>query len=174
MVWLCDLKPDRQSKSVVRELRSTGCDLRVDADIRDGCGVLVCSSQCQPAEICARLRLLSCSDSQIVVLHLAPSEKPWDELDAGAIDVVHWDGRPDTVLAKLARIDEVEAFIRSPAVADCVVGRSSALKRALRELVTAARFGTGPILIQADGGTAIAAGLQPLSAGAAQVPVHTG
>lgn len=154
MVWVVDLKPDRESKSVVRQLCSAGFSISSESsDSKSHIGVIVCSSGCETDEICTRLRDLSRGNPQVVVLHLTRCRHPWEELAAGAADVVQWDGRTDPVCAKLDRIAEVEDFIESPDIRNSLVGSSASLRHALRELVTAARFGTGPILILGESGT---------------------
>ena len=89
----------------------------------------------------------------IVVVRSLPSVDPWQLLVAGAADVVPWQGDPRPVGARLARVDEVERIVDSAQVTDVILGDSPALRDALRELVTAARFGAGPILILGETGT---------------------
>ncbi|WP_396911254.1 sigma-54-dependent transcriptional regulator [Mycolicibacterium sp.] len=69
------------------------------------------------------------------------------------MDVLHWAGDCAPIGDKLGRIIEVERIIGSRDVTDRFIGTSSALRRALRELVTAARFGSGPILVLGETGT---------------------
>ena len=89
----------------------------------------------------------------IVVARSLPSVDPWQLLVAGAADVVPWQGDPRPVGARLARVDEVERIVDSAEVTEVILGDSAALRDALRELVTAARFGAGPILILGETGT---------------------
>jgi transcriptional regulator with GAF, ATPase, and Fis domain len=154
MAWVVDPKPDQTSKTVVRTLCSSDDSLcpEPEADSSE-LGVIVCSHRCRWPDIRELIRTGATGGAQIIVLHLENSISPWYELAAGAVDVVYWDGDPGPVRAKLARFREVEQIIRSPAVTDHMIGSSPRLRQALRELITAARFGSGPILLLGETGT---------------------
>ncbi len=90
------------------------------------------------------------------VLVLAPrcsGLDPWETLAAGAADVLEWDGDPAPVAAAVQRRTEVARLLARPEVGGLMVGHSSALRQALRDLVVAARFGQGPILVLGETGT---------------------
>jgi transcriptional regulator with GAF, ATPase, and Fis domain len=154
MDWVVDPRPDRSSKSVVRRLCSSD-DALAPASRPDtsGLGIIVCSQQCTWRDTRATLGVAAAAGAQIIVVHLSRSVSPWQELAAGAIDVVQWDDDPGPLLAKLGRLREIEQIIHSPAVAKRIVGNSAPLRQALRELITAARFGSGPVLILGETGT---------------------
>jgi transcriptional regulator with GAF, ATPase, and Fis domain len=89
----------------------------------------------------------------IVVAPAGDHPEPWSLLASGAADLVLWNGDPNPVLARLARLHEIERLVAAPPVSGLMLGSSPALRRALRDLVTAARFGRGPILILGETGT---------------------
>ncbi len=91
----------------------------------------------------------------LVVLDRPPSPlDTWGLLVAGADDVLVWDDLAGAVItARLARWAHVEAVLTSEQVRDTLVGTSAALVHALRELVEAALFGTGHVLIVGETGT---------------------
>ncbi len=125
----------------------------VECSVSGQPGIIVCSEGCSRRRILEALRQCDSKLSQVIVVHLAQTSDPWSELAAGADDVQCWDGRVDVVYAKLRRKLEIDELLGSPEVTDLVVGDSPALRHALRELVVAARFGTGPILILGETGT---------------------
>lgn len=154
MSWIVDLKRDKKSNYVVQELCSAEGDLRLDTACGKGrLGIIVCSERCSWLDIRTALQTAT-ADAQVIVVHVGRSVvDPWAELAVGASDVLRWDDDTEPVQAQLARIREVEEFIDSRTVSEVIVGRSTALRRALRELITAARFGSGPILILGETGT---------------------
>ena len=90
------------------------------------------------------------------VLVLAPRRSgldPWETLAAGATDVLEWDGDPDPVAAAVERRTEVQRLLTRPEVSGAMVGHSPALRQVLRDVVVAARFGQGPILVLGETGT---------------------
>ncbi|MGI5216524.1 sigma-54-dependent transcriptional regulator [Nocardia sp. CA-290969] len=150
MPWIAELRPDAETNQVARELASFRNDLAADVD---GLGLLICSATSSATDILQALRDTS-PDSRVIVVHVGHlSVDPWAELAMGADDVLQWDADPEPIRARLYRIGEVEQIIDSAEVRELIVGRSAALRLALRELVTAALFGTGPILISGETGT---------------------
>lgn len=119
-------------------------------DPRDQIGVIVCD---EDATVLAEA-LRAAAGAQVIVVTEAPGvAEPWRLLALGACDVAVWDGDPRLVTEKLRRLAAVDRIVDSPAVAGVLKGRSPALREALRDLVTAACFGTGPILITGETGT---------------------
>jgi len=79
----------------------------------------------------------------------------WDVLAAGAGDVIAWDG-PVTarhLLQRLERWRQVDALVDSAVVRNRLVGHGRAWRGVLRQVVEAARFMTGPILVTGETGT---------------------
>jgi transcriptional regulator with GAF, ATPase, and Fis domain len=153
MTWIVDLDADRGAKAIVRSICAAGSDIRLvrAPDSADVAGVVVCSS---PSHDLHQLLATTSTDTAVIVVSSAGSLlEPWALLAAGAADLVIWDDDPRPVKARLDRLYEVEQIIDSPLVSKTIIGRSPALRRALRELVTVARFGTGPILILGETGT---------------------
>ena len=154
MPWILGLDGTTQGREIVEALcRSCpGLAERTDPDPADRSGVVVCRATAPGLlEVLATAR--DAGSHVIVVVRSLPSVDPWQLLVAGAADVVPWQGDPRPVGARLARVDEVERIVDSAQVTDVILGDSPALRDALRELVTAARFGAGPILILGETGT---------------------
>jgi transcriptional regulator with GAF, ATPase, and Fis domain len=77
----------------------------------------------------------------------------WGLLDAGAADVLRWDGEVAAVAARLARWRVVDEIAASPLVADALVGQSPAWRSVMREVVEVARFSDVNLLITGESGT---------------------
>jgi transcriptional regulator with GAF, ATPase, and Fis domain len=153
MSWILDLVCRPESRAAVRAICADSDDLHpVQAAEVGGAGVVVTSSGC--AELATVLGAASAADSRILVLQIGDAElDPWVVLAAGAAGVLRWCSNADVITSRLTRIREVESIIDSPLVSDLIVGQSPVLRQALRDLVTAARFGTGPILVLGETGT---------------------
>jgi transcriptional regulator with GAF, ATPase, and Fis domain len=152
MSWILDLVCRPESRAAVCAICADTDDIqRVDAAQADGAGVVVTSNGC--AELATVLQVAS-DDSRILVLQIgdAPVD-PWAVLASGAADFLRWRGKADVITSRLTRIREVESIIDSRLVSNLIVGKSPVLRQALRDLVTAARFGTGPILVLGETGT---------------------
>ncbi|WP_433612651.1 sigma-54-dependent transcriptional regulator [Prescottella agglutinans] len=140
--------------SVVQDLCATRDQLRrgpAHCD-SDGFGVIVCSRI--SAEVRRILRRAVHAHHHVIVVRLERADQdPWCVLRDGAVDVMEWRDDPEAVCVKLDRIQEVERLVDSPDVVREIVGRSDALRGALRDLITAAKFGSGAILILGETGT---------------------
>ncbi|MEP7363005.1 MAG: sigma 54-interacting transcriptional regulator [Acidobacteriota bacterium] len=85
-----------------------------------------------------------------------PSEcSPWPLLEAGASDVLFWNGRETAheIAARLKRWEVVDERVRSPIVRENMIGRSALWCKMLRHLVEAAVFSQEPILLTGESGT---------------------
>jgi transcriptional regulator with GAF, ATPase, and Fis domain len=77
-------------------------------------------------------------------------------LSSGAQDVLHgerFDMLFDDVLARAARLREIDSILQSPLIREHLGGNSPAWLATLRELVGAARFSDGPVLLLGETGT---------------------
>lgn len=139
MTWVLDL----ESRAETRAIADARCGpLRVvDApDTRELAGVVVCTGSTPNL----RRIVAGVASAGTRVIVVAPAEdhpEPWSLLASGAADLVLWQDDPQPVLARLDRLHEVERLVTEPPVSDQLLGVSPAL----RDLVTAARFGRGPI-----------------------------
>ena len=84
-----------------------------------------------------------------------PECSPWPLMEAGATDVLYWNGSESVreVTARLMRWDAIEERVNSPIVKDNMIGRSAAWSKMLRQLVEAAVFSQEPILLSGESGT---------------------
>lgn len=81
---------------------------------------------------------------------------PWKLMQAGAADVIAWDGAGNpaaTIAARLQRWKSVEDLIDSPLVRENLVGQSRAWISVLRQVIEAARYTDASVLITGESGT---------------------
>jgi len=83
---------------------------------------------------------------------------PWKLMQAGASDVIAWDGSGSssaaaTIAARLQRWKEIEDLIDSALVRENLVGQSRAWISVLRQVVEAARYTDSSVLITGESGT---------------------
>jgi transcriptional regulator with GAF, ATPase, and Fis domain len=151
MTWVLTLDGRPRAKAIARTLCAAEDGMRlVDApDPDELTGVVVCSRES------ADLRQVLAATSSHVIVVFAPGgdPEPWPILATGASDLMVWDDDPAPIQARLRRLHEVEQTVESAVDSQGLVGRSPALRQAMRELVTAARFGHAPILILGETGT---------------------
>jgi transcriptional regulator with GAF, ATPase, and Fis domain len=89
--------------------------------------------------------------------HVLESDAAWQLLQAGAADVLYWDG--SDALAKhiqnvFSRWRKVESLLHSPLVRNNLVGASRAWRAALRQVIEAGCFGRSePVLLYGETGT---------------------
>ncbi|MCS7477771.1 sigma-54-dependent transcriptional regulator [Umezawaea endophytica] len=152
MTWLVDLDEHAASRAVVRALRAA--DPRTEvvrAPRAEPSGLVLCSRE--SAALDELLSATAGAGWHVIVVAVEKGLEPWSVLARGAADVLTWDGDPEAVLARVARAREVDELVRAPQVSATLRGSSPALAAALRDLVTAARFARGPILILGETGT---------------------
>jgi len=143
-----------------RALRDAGIELRpLDLDAPSGPGVVVFD------EIDDRLHELIRAASEngldrvvAVATGHAPlrERESWGLLAAGAADVFSWhhsETAAAEVAARIARWEEVEKIVRSPAVSEHLIGESAVWRSVVRRLVEVARFTDAPLLITGETGT---------------------
>jgi transcriptional regulator with GAF, ATPase, and Fis domain len=111
------------------------------------------------AEAAAAVRARSRQGEHRVLAVAAPggldTDGVWRLLEVGASDVLVWKG-PRTaadVAARLARWVEIDELVDSPALRQCLVGRSLPWRRVLRRVVEVARFTASSVLITGESGT---------------------
>ena len=83
-------------------------------------------------------------------------DQTWQLMNAGAADVILWRRVPSSaedVLARIDRVHQVAAFMRSPAVQAQVVGESALWRSVVRDLVEVGAFTDGSVLIEGESGT---------------------
>ncbi len=153
MTWVLDLGVGARTKAIARALCRARADMRlVTSPQAELTGVIVCSSSSSALE--QTLATAASANAHVIVVSEAGHQlEAWSLLAHGATDLMIWRDDPRPIMARLERLVEVESVVESAPVADMIRGTSPALRRALRDLVTAARFGTGPILITGETGT---------------------
>ncbi|WP_405067097.1 sigma 54-interacting transcriptional regulator [Kribbella sp. NBC_01510] len=154
MTWVLDLGGGSRTKAIARAICGSHPDLRSVTAPEPGelTGVVVCSAFSRDLE--QTLALAASTNAHVIVVAEAGhSLEPWSLLACGATDLMIWADDPVPIQARLERLIEVENVVESPPVADVIRGTSPALRHALRDLVTAAKFGGGPILITGETGT---------------------
>jgi transcriptional regulator with GAF, ATPase, and Fis domain len=154
MTWVLNLDARPRAKNIARALGASGNDMRlVDApDPSELTGVVVCSPE--SSDLPQVLAATAATNSHVIVVFEPGADPdPWSILATGATDLMIWDGDPSPIQARLRRLREVEQTVESAVESEGVVGRSPALRQAMREVVTAAKFGRGPILILGETGT---------------------
>jgi transcriptional regulator with GAF, ATPase, and Fis domain len=80
-------------------------------------------------------------------------DAPWQLLDAGAADVVAWDGCAQSVSLRLARWVHVDELVGSDLVTGHLVGSSAVWRSALRDVVEIGYFSDVDVLISGESGT---------------------
>ena len=80
-------------------------------------------------------------------------EAPWQLLDAGAADVVAWDGCAQSVSLRLERWVHVDKLVGSELVTGHLVGSSAVWRSALRDVVEVGYFSDVDVLISGESGT---------------------
>jgi transcriptional regulator with GAF, ATPase, and Fis domain len=78
---------------------------------------------------------------------------PWTLLEAGATDVIAWDGTTERVASRLERWRLIDELVASPLVAEQLVGTSPSWRAVLAEIVEIARFSDANVLITGESGT---------------------
>ncbi|MFK4088246.1 sigma-54-dependent transcriptional regulator [Kribbella sp. NPDC020789] len=154
MTWVLDLGVGARTKAIARAICGARPDLRMvsSPQIDELTGVVVCSAA-SPALEQTLATAASANAHVIVVSEAGHHLEAWSLLAHGATDLMVWHDDPRPIVARLERLAEVEGVVESAPVAELIRGRSPALRRALRDLVTAARFGNAPILITGETGT---------------------
>ena len=111
--------------------------------------------------VCARVRDLSGRGSERI-LAIARTRAAlaggvvWRLLQAGASDVLAWEGTPDPgrqVALRLERWATVDGLVGQPLIRDNLVGQSPAWCSLLRQVVEVARFTDASMLVTGESGT---------------------
>jgi transcriptional regulator with GAF, ATPase, and Fis domain len=154
MTWVCGLDGDPVAGALAGEIAAAATDVRTvtSPDLGDPVGVVVWAAG-SPRPPPALRAVTEAGVDVIVVVPGDAAVDPWPVLASGAWDVVTWTGDAAPILARVRRLCDVDRLSRDAAASQGVVGHSRALRQALRELVTAARFGRGPVLILGETGT---------------------
>jgi transcriptional regulator with GAF, ATPase, and Fis domain len=153
VTWIVDVDNLPRTNKIARVMCARCAGLRlVDVpDHREVTGVVLGRSD--SGELYRVLVEAVESGTQVIVVATDDAQEPWPVLAAGAADLLVWNGDPHEVSARLERLDEIERLVVSPTVAGVIRGASAGLRTALRDLVTTARFGSGPILLLGETGT---------------------
>jgi transcriptional regulator with GAF, ATPase, and Fis domain len=153
MTWVLDLN-DPRAKDIARAICRADPEMRLvsSPEPDELTGVVVCSAGSRGLD--EALEVTASTNTHVIIVADAASRlEPWSLLARGATDLVVWADDPRPIQARLKRLIEVESVVESSAVAGVIRGASPALRQALRDLVVAARFGDGPILITGETGT---------------------
>jgi transcriptional regulator with GAF, ATPase, and Fis domain len=101
-----------------------------------------------------------CGAARVLVIAKFPeaegSSGGWDLLRAGASDVMAWDGAPELledVAARFERWNSVDEILKSPVVAENLIGKSLSWRHVLRQVVEIAKFTSASILVTGESGT---------------------
>ena len=154
MTWVHGVDDRPSTRSLAQVIARSTPDLRLvtEPDLTDHTGVAVCSDDVRG--LTSVLRTCAAANIDVVVVTEDPGlVDPWQALAVGACDVLPWNDDPQPILSRVQRLREVDQLVRTAADAQSVIGHSRALRSALRDLVIAARFGNGPILILGETGT---------------------
>ena len=149
---------DERSSSVCRAVEGALVRAGLEEELNDdGCAVVVVDAVDSWAF--QTVRSLTGDGQRILVVAADPAQlnafSSWTLLGLGATDVVPWagDGAVGDVRAKIERWREVDRMIASQVVRDRIIGTSSCLMAALRDLVELAVFARSPVLITGETGT---------------------
>src|SRR6266545_3232225 len=117
MTWILNLESREDTRSIAEALCDSCADLwLVGASHSDEpTGVLVCTST--TANLRPTIARAASAGTRVIVV--APTDdhpEPWSLLASGAADLVLWNGDPSPVLARLARLHEVERLVAAPPV----------------------------------------------------------
>jgi transcriptional regulator with GAF, ATPase, and Fis domain len=154
MTWVLGADDRPTTGHVAAEIVRSDPGFRlVDApDLADSTGVAVCTGDAR--RLAPLLRSAREADVDVVVVAAGGATvDPWSVLDGGGCDVLEWAGDSGPVLARVRRLREVARLAQTAAESQGMIGRSQALRGALHDLVTAAHYGRGPILILGETGT---------------------
>lgn len=157
MVWVITADGQQDwAREAVDELRVSGLKLDTETAPPDTPSVGIILSGSASARLRSALAKADPGRQRVVVIGPPDgSLNPWHVLAMGAADCVAWQpGRGAAAIAAWVRREqEVERILDSQTVRRQLLGTSSALSAALRDLVVAARYGTAPILVLGETGT---------------------
>jgi transcriptional regulator with PAS, ATPase and Fis domain len=154
LAW-CELaEPDPDVASVL-EAAGMRCGAPEESDVPP----VVLLARAVEAPVEERIRCLARGDKRrvVVIAHgrAFTATERWTALEAGASDLLDWDADSTLaqVSAKIARWDEVEFLLASPAVSEHIIGQSPALLSVVRHVVEIAAFTSAPVLITGESGS---------------------
>lgn len=163
MAWLISLgvRQNLWARDALEALLSQGLDLQEMSAPVSGPVVGIILTQGYSDELRAALAAVDHGRQRVVVIGPpGGSLDPWPVLASGASECVAWPLNREVAAEAAAaisawaqRVQEVEKILDSDDVGNQLVGRSQALRSALRDLVVAARYGRAPILILGETGT---------------------
>lgn len=155
MPWVIDLSGHQPwAAEAIAALRARGMELEPATVPAGGPAPGIVLSGTDSDALRAALSAAEACRSRVMVIGPPDGRlEPWPVLAAGAADCVAWHGQGAVISAWVQRIKDVEAVLDSVEVREKLTGQSRALRSALWDLVVAARFGKGPILIEGETGT---------------------
>lgn len=96
----------------------------------------------------------------VIVIHCGDSlvspEDSWQVLNAGACDAIDWNDNAmaaEAIISRLKRINKIEELLKSRAVTNNIIGKSSAWMKTLHQVVEMAHFTSSSALIMGETGT---------------------
>jgi transcriptional regulator with GAF, ATPase, and Fis domain len=138
-------------------LGRTGLTVRPVPAMSGGFGLILCTSVGDRLVDNVRTASRRCSVLVLVLAERHPeSSGLWELLQAGAADVLLWPELPETadqVVSRLSRWSAVQALCESPRVKNALIGTSAAWRALVRQVVEAATFSSGPVLVTGESGT---------------------
>jgi DNA-binding NtrC family response regulator len=158
----CEVFPDGRPASGGRELQALG---RAGVAVRprpaegDGPGLILFEQAGEP--LYAHVRDVS-REGAVRILAIARSSRAlapgvgWRLLQAGASDVVDWEGDAEpaeTVRRRLDRWQAVDKTLAGPLVRDHLIGESAGWRSLLRQVVEIACFTDASVLVTGESGT---------------------
>ena len=148
-----------ESSPESRALTAAGVSLRARGEDPSGPGLLLFDEGGEALYGCVR-DLSGHGSERVLTIARAKAALAngvaWRLLQAGASDVLAWEGAADPareVALRLDRWETIDRLVREPLIRDNLVGESPAWLSVLRQVVEVARFADASILITGESGT---------------------
>jgi len=162
VIWIHSLPngDEPEKRALADLLRSMAIETREYSWSLENAPGVVLISECNENALRFMRDASLCGGSRIVALAREKSSlaggAAWKFLEAGASDVMSWDGSPQTaenLAERLKRWNTIEEILNSGVVKGNLVGSSAVWKRVLRDVIEIARFSSASVLISGESGT---------------------